>query len=167
MGNSGFFRVWGIAFVLAGAASALVSLVPSVRSAVGCSGNDVCDPVVRSAGGIVARTFLMIGVIWVAVSFLGSAGRKRAERLRQAGAAVPGEVLEVLPTGLVIHGRPRVAVTVRVDAPAGAFIVRGRVLSFGLAVGSRVRVHYDAADPGDFTISPLEAPAAGPARRAP
>lgn len=164
MAVTGFFRVGGVVMAAAGVACGVVALVPAARAAVGCGTGSVCEPVLRSGAGITAVTLLMIGVIWFGVSFVGTGARKRAERLRRLGTAAPGEVLDIRSTGVVVNGVPRVEVTVRVDAPTGAFVVKDRMQMAhwsGIAVGSAVVVHYDPADPTDVVLDRMPSPAAG------
>lgn len=153
---SRFFRLAGVGMAVVGVTIGVVSQIPDARAALGCGEGSICAPMVRSGGGIAASVFLMIGLIWFAVSFAGSGTRKRAERLRRVGASASGQVLEMSPTGLVVHGVPRVDVAIRVDAPSGPFVVKGRTplpAYSGIHVGSTVTVLYDAQNPGDFVLA--------------
>jgi hypothetical protein len=94
-------------------------------------------------------------------------GRKRKQRLEQAGVNAPGEVISVRDTGVTVNENPRVAVTLRVSPTDGSapFEVSKKQTVSRVAIprpGDAFVVRYDPDDPENFLIGPATASAGTP-----
>ena len=86
-------------------------------------------------------------------------GRKRKQRLEQAGVNAPAEVVSVRDTGVTVNQNPRVALTFQVSPTDGSapFEVSTKRTVSRVAIpraGDAFVVRYDPEDPENFVIGP-------------
>ena len=89
-------------------------------------------------------------------------GRKRKQRLEEAGVNAPAQVVNVRDTGVTINNNPRVALTLQVSPTDGSppFEVSTKVTVSRVAIprgGDTFMVRYDPEDPENFVIGPATA----------
>jgi hypothetical protein len=89
-------------------------------------------------------------------------GKKRKQRLDEAGVNAPAQVVDVRDTGVTINNNPRVALTMQVSPTDGSppFQVSTKVTVSRVAIprgGDTFMVRYDPEDPENFVIGPATA----------
>jgi hypothetical protein len=94
-------------------------------------------------------------------------GRKRKQRLEQAGVNAPAEVVSVRDTGVTVNQNPRVALTFQVSPTDGSapFEVSTKRTVSRVSIpraGDSFMVRYDPEDPENFVIGPATETAATP-----
>ena len=95
-------------------------------------------------------------------------GRKRKQRLEEAGVTATGEVVSVRDTGVTVNNNPRVALTLQVNPSDGSppFEVSKKATVSRVSIprpGDAFMVRYDPDDPENFVIGPATASAAASA----
>jgi hypothetical protein len=94
-------------------------------------------------------------------------GRKRKQRLEEAGVNAPAQVVGVRDTGVTVNNNPRVAITLQVSPTDGspAFEVSTKKTVSRVAIpraGDAYAVRYDPEDPENFIIGPATGSASAP-----
>ncbi|TMK42184.1 MAG: hypothetical protein E6G56_01890 [Actinobacteria bacterium] len=92
-------------------------------------------------------------------------GRKRKQRLQEAGVNAPAEIISLRDTGVTVNNNPRVVLTLRVNPADGSspFEVSKKQLISRVSlprVGDPVTVRYDPEDHDNFEIGAASAGAA-------
>jgi len=89
-------------------------------------------------------------------------GRKRKQRLEEAGVNATGQVVAVRDTGVTVNQNPRVALTLQVNPADGSqpFQVSKKATVSRVSIprqGDAFMVRYDPEDPENFVIGPATA----------
>jgi hypothetical protein len=89
-------------------------------------------------------------------------GRKRKQRLQEAGVNAPAEIVSLRDTGVTVNNNPRVALTLRVNPADGSspFEVSKKQLISRVSlprVGDALTVRYDPEDHDNFEVGAASA----------
>ncbi len=95
-------------------------------------------------------------------------GRKRKQRLEEAGVNAPAQIVAVNDTGMTINNNPRIALTLQVSPTDGTapFQLSKKVTVSRVSIprpGDALAVRYDPSDHDNFEIGAASAGAAAPA----
>jgi hypothetical protein len=94
-------------------------------------------------------------------------GRKRKQRLEQAGVNAPGQIISVRDTGVTVNDNPRVVLTLRVTPTDGApFEVSKKQTVSRVSIprpGDSFVVRFDPEDPENFALGAPAPSVDGPA----
>ena len=94
-------------------------------------------------------------------------GRKRKQRLEEAGVNAPAQIVAVNDTGMTINNNPRIALTLQVSPTDGSapFQLSKKVTVSRVSIprpGDALAVRYDPSDHDNFEIGAASAGAAAP-----
>lgn len=153
----------GIAFAILGLLSGVGAVVLAVGAAglltwIGWSASGTAMGGFAMTLGILAITFLPMGVIFAGIGFAMRKAAQRAERLRVHGVRAVGRIANIAPTGMSINNVPQMQITLIVEVPGQSpYQATTKMLLSPYALaqvgpGAQVPLRVDPQNPNDVLI---------------